>query len=284
MKNVWRAHKTVVSLPEDDPREKELWRMVSDAQAALHLAEGKRYISMAPIRYAIYRDDPMSGWMPTTSNKKRKLKGYCSHEYIGDDEARVQQVAKMILAGYQGIHNKPTEDGFLNWRGKRILRVRVTSIINGKDAHDRREQFWYGVSNLIWSAGWEGNNIIARGCREAYIFRQYDATNPMRPKTMPDDWAPITDMSNLAEGDKTLAGLTPLPPWRPDYRVTMKERIAGVTPHDKMKAKKVEWCGEPIKADDIAGAHSNTNWAVCTFTNFGIWQRTMVRAFGFAKI
>ena len=66
-----------------NPREKEIWRLVSDAQAALHIAEGKRFQSMAPIRYAIYRDDPLSGWVPTSKNKRRKLAGYCSHEYIG---------------------------------------------------------------------------------------------------------------------------------------------------------------------------------------------------------
>jgi hypothetical protein len=83
MKNVWRAHKTVVSLDASDPRQKDIWRLVSDAQAALHVAEGRRFMSMAPIDYAIYRDDPQSGWKPTSKNQRRKRAGYCSHEYIG---------------------------------------------------------------------------------------------------------------------------------------------------------------------------------------------------------
>jgi hypothetical protein len=235
MKNVFRAHKTVVSLPETHPHEKELWRLVSDAQAALHINEGKRFMSMAPIRYAIYRDDPLSGWMPTTANKRRKLAGYCSHEYIGSDDALARHVAQLVLAGYQGIHNQPTADGFLNWRGKKILRVRVTSIINGKDAWSRRRAFWFALSELVWSAGWEGNNVIARGCREAYIFRQYDPTHPKRPKEMPDDWEPVTDMSNAGgrggwdEDGEYARGLVPLPPWRVDKRLTVKQRIARTT-------------------------------------------------------
>lgn len=259
MQNTWRAHKTVVNLPETHPQEKEVWRLVSDAQAALHIAEGRRFLSMAPIRYALYRDDPLSGWVPTSTNKIRKLKGYCSHEYIGEDEARAQHVAKLILAGYQGIHNKPTDDGFLNWRGKNILRVRVTSIINGINAHARREAFWGRLSFLLWKSGWEGNNIIARGCREAYIFRRYDPTHPKRPKEMPNDWAPITDMSNhggrggWGEVGEYSRGLAPLPPWRPDHRLTVKERIKATTKRRKAEAAKDHGQKKAVSTKQKAG-------------------------------
>jgi hypothetical protein len=84
LKNAWRAHKTVVLLPADHPRQKELWAKIADAQAEMHLREGHRFFSTAPIEYAQYRENPASGWIPTSKNKRRKrTRGEGSHEYKG---------------------------------------------------------------------------------------------------------------------------------------------------------------------------------------------------------
>jgi hypothetical protein len=145
-------------------------------------------------------------------------------------------VAQLILAGDKGIHNTPTEDGFLNWRGKNILRVRIRSIIHGKDAHWRRRDFWYALSEAVWTAGWEGNNIISQGCRESYIFRHFDPALPKRPRIMPGWWEPITDMTNQASACPMLGGLVPLPPWRPDKRKTIQQGIADVVAAQSRRA------------------------------------------------
>jgi hypothetical protein len=111
MTGVWRAHKTVVTLPETDPREKEIWRLVSDAQAASHIAEGLRFMSMAPIRYALYRDDPLSGWKPTSKNERRKLAGYCSHEYLLSSHATlIPDLADLGITEDQGKMPGPGKD------------------------------------------------------------------------------------------------------------------------------------------------------------------------------
>lgn len=80
--NAWRAHKTVVRLPADHPRQKELWALVADEQAKMYVREGHRFYSAAPIEYAQYRENPASGWIPTSKNKRRKrTRRECSHEY-----------------------------------------------------------------------------------------------------------------------------------------------------------------------------------------------------------
>jgi hypothetical protein len=79
----WRAHKTVVLLPLDHPRQKELWALVADEQANMHVREGHRFFSTAPIAYAEYRDKPDSGWKQTSKYVSRKLKrGEGSHEFV----------------------------------------------------------------------------------------------------------------------------------------------------------------------------------------------------------
>ena len=71
LKNAYRAHKTVVRLPES-PAMFKLWALVADAQARLHVAEGKRFFSAAPIAYAAYRDNRESIWVPTSTDRRRK--------------------------------------------------------------------------------------------------------------------------------------------------------------------------------------------------------------------
>jgi hypothetical protein len=94
LKNAFRAHKTVIRLPES-PAMFQLWALVSDAQARLHVAEGKRFYSQAPIRYAAYRDDPDSNWVRTSKDERRKESGLRSHEYrwvpTTNDKARQKQ-------------------------------------------------------------------------------------------------------------------------------------------------------------------------------------------------
>ena len=79
LKNAYRAHKTVVRLPES-PAMFKLWALVADAQAKLHVAEGKRFFSAAPLAYAAYRDNPESIWVPTSTDRQRVKLGFRSHE------------------------------------------------------------------------------------------------------------------------------------------------------------------------------------------------------------
>jgi len=75
-----RAHKTVVRLRES-PAMFQLWALVSDAQAQLHVAEGVKFYSVAPRRYADYRDNPNSNWVRSSKDNRRKKSGLRSHEY-----------------------------------------------------------------------------------------------------------------------------------------------------------------------------------------------------------
>jgi hypothetical protein len=81
LKKAFRAHKVVVRMSEC-PAMFQLWATISDEQAKLHVREGKRFYSTAPILYAEYRDDPQSGWVPTTKDERRKRSGLRSHEYV----------------------------------------------------------------------------------------------------------------------------------------------------------------------------------------------------------
>lgn len=79
--NAYRAHKTVVRMLES-PAMFKLWAFVSDAQAQHYVAAGVKFYSQAPIRYAAYRDNPDSNWVPTCKDKTRsKSRGERSHEY-----------------------------------------------------------------------------------------------------------------------------------------------------------------------------------------------------------
>ena len=82
VKNGYWAHKTVVRMAESDV-EKEIWKTASDAEAQWYVAQGKRFFSTAPTRYAAYRDDVGSGWRKTSRYHKNKVKGYLCHEYVG---------------------------------------------------------------------------------------------------------------------------------------------------------------------------------------------------------
>lgn len=82
--NAWRAHKTAVLLPAEHPMQKKLWAHIADEQADMHLREGHRFFSTAPIEYAQYRENPASGWIPSSKNERRKrTRGEGSHEYKG---------------------------------------------------------------------------------------------------------------------------------------------------------------------------------------------------------
>ena len=87
LRNAWCSHKVVVLplglhtgvwgsservlLPDFDRTQK--WRKIADAQAALFVAAGYRYYCNAgdaPVELIAYRDDPSSGWVPTSKNGK----------------------------------------------------------------------------------------------------------------------------------------------------------------------------------------------------------------------
>ena len=87
IKNAWRSHKVVVLplglstgvwksaekilLPDFDRT--QMWRLIADAQAALFVGAGYRYYCNAgdaPTELIAYRDDPASGWVPTSKNGK----------------------------------------------------------------------------------------------------------------------------------------------------------------------------------------------------------------------
>jgi hypothetical protein len=91
-----------ISLPDFDRN--YLWRVLADALAALIVGEGRRYFcnaSSAPPELISYRNDPASGWRPTSKNgRSPKDKGHgkkygnkpravnaegliVSHEYVG---------------------------------------------------------------------------------------------------------------------------------------------------------------------------------------------------------
>ena len=87
IRNVWCSHKVVVLplglhtgvwdspatilLPNFD--RPKMWQAIADAQAALFVAAGYRYYCNAgdaPAELIAYRDDPASGWIPTSKNGK----------------------------------------------------------------------------------------------------------------------------------------------------------------------------------------------------------------------
>jgi hypothetical protein len=87
VKNAWCSHKVVVLplglhsgiwgspekvlLPDFDRT--QMWRAIADAQAARFISEGHPYFCNAgdaPAKLIAYRDDPTSGWRPTSKNGK----------------------------------------------------------------------------------------------------------------------------------------------------------------------------------------------------------------------
>jgi hypothetical protein len=87
LKSAWRSHKVVVlppatktgvwgsaeqaALPDFDRN--QLWRELADTQARLIVGDGGRYFcnaSDAPPELVAYRNDPASGWRPTSKNGK----------------------------------------------------------------------------------------------------------------------------------------------------------------------------------------------------------------------
>lgn len=102
LKKAWREHRTVI-LP--DFQGLGIGPAASDAIARLHKKEGKRYYSRTNHpRFGAYREKPGSGWMPTSSNNRKRgaastkntiteiqeINGFggdmrmaFSHEYIG---------------------------------------------------------------------------------------------------------------------------------------------------------------------------------------------------------
>ena len=74
LKNTWCSHK-VVALPLTVPDfdRTQMWRAIADAQAALFVQAGYRYYcnaGAAPPELIAYRNDPASGWIPTSKNGK----------------------------------------------------------------------------------------------------------------------------------------------------------------------------------------------------------------------
>jgi hypothetical protein len=68
--SVWNSSEKVL-LPNFDRI--QMWRTIADAQAALFVKEGHPYCCNAgdaPPELIAYRDDPASGWAPTTKNGK----------------------------------------------------------------------------------------------------------------------------------------------------------------------------------------------------------------------
>jgi hypothetical protein len=84
---MWYAHKTAIRLPNDDPDYLRLWALVADEQARMNIALGRRFVCMAPIDHAAYRDLPNSGWEPAAQDKQHMKDGYRSHRYVGAAKA-----------------------------------------------------------------------------------------------------------------------------------------------------------------------------------------------------
>ena len=88
---MWTAHKTAVRLPVTHPDYFRLWALCADEQAKMHVARGHRFVAMAPLDHAAYRDEVNSGWVPASKDKRCMKDGYRSHRYVG--------VAKALGAG-----------------------------------------------------------------------------------------------------------------------------------------------------------------------------------------
>lgn len=91
LSNAWRSHKVTVFPPVTstgiwgaDPlvdfvlpadfQDEDAWKELADALAMHLVAEGKRYFCNAgdaPPELVAYRNDPASGWRPTSKNGKR---------------------------------------------------------------------------------------------------------------------------------------------------------------------------------------------------------------------
>jgi hypothetical protein len=82
-REMWTAHKTAIKLPRTHPDYYRLWALIADYQAQMHFDRGHLFVTMAPMDHAAYRDLPNSGWMPSTTDKKRQQSGHRSHKYIG---------------------------------------------------------------------------------------------------------------------------------------------------------------------------------------------------------
>jgi hypothetical protein len=82
-REMWTAHKTVIKLPKDHPDYFRLWALVSDYQAQMHLDRKHLFVCMAPMDHAAYRDEPNSGWKPSTTDSRAKKRDYRSHRYVG---------------------------------------------------------------------------------------------------------------------------------------------------------------------------------------------------------
>ncbi len=127
-KNAWCSHKVVVLPPRSnsgvwnsterivlpDFDRNQMWRTLADKQAALFIEDGFRYYcnaSDAPPELIAYRDNPASGWIPTSKNgKPPRDRGHgekygtksratnaaglvVSHWYVGAEAAKSQVVS-----------------------------------------------------------------------------------------------------------------------------------------------------------------------------------------------
>jgi hypothetical protein len=79
----WYAHKAAIKLPTTHPDYFRLWALVADHQAQMQVARGRRFVCKAPADHVAYRDQPNSGWEPSSKDKRYKKDGYRSHRYIG---------------------------------------------------------------------------------------------------------------------------------------------------------------------------------------------------------
>jgi hypothetical protein len=124
------------------------------------------------------------------------------------------KLAERILSG-DGADEPYSQDLSepLGWRSRGIVRVRITRLIHNLDA---RRDLWYALSDKLWEHGWEGNYVFREGRHEAWMFHKVPLT-PTRPKDLPDDWNPITD-------------LVPVPPEERRHRYEPESPIEPVEP------------------------------------------------------
>jgi hypothetical protein len=125
LKNAWCSHKVVVLplglntgvwnssekilLPDFDRT--QMWWTIADAQAALFVGAGYRYYCNAgdaPAELIAYRNDPASGWIPTSKNGKApRDKGH--GEKYGNKSRATNAAGLVVSHWYVGTQPQPVE-------------------------------------------------------------------------------------------------------------------------------------------------------------------------------
>jgi hypothetical protein len=140
-------------------------------------------------------------------------------------ERLLASISQRILArnGADQEYSKDDNEP-LGWRSRNTVRVRITKIIHNME--DRRT-FWFELSRLLWSHGWEGNTVFRENRREAWIFHwAHPKAQPERPQEMPEDWSPQTGCAPVYPDSTTVVEGSESPEKNP-------ELVAKIQAHEK---------------------------------------------------